>query len=113
MTKDKLLQKKVCVVSLGCDKNTVDSERILFRLQKFGFEIVSSPQEAHIIIVNTCAFIEPARLESVDVIRQMLKYKSQNTQKVIVVGCLPAKSNFDIQSILPGVDLCLGTQKKN
>lgn len=109
MTKDKLLNKKICVISLGCDKNTVDSERILFNLKEFGFVLTSTLQDAEIIIVNTCAFIEPARLESVRVIEDVLKLKKGNAKKVIVTGCLPAKANFDIHKTLPGVDLCLGT----
>ncbi|MBQ7602791.1 MAG: 30S ribosomal protein S12 methylthiotransferase RimO, partial [Clostridia bacterium] len=109
MTKDKILSKKICVVALGCDKNTVDSERILYNLKQFGWQTTTNPQDAQIIIVNTCAFIEPARLESIQTIKKMLKYKSQNAEKIIVVGCLPAKANFDMQSALPGVDLCLGT----
>lgn len=110
MTKDKILNKKICVVSLGCDKNTVDSERILYKIKEFGFDITGRPENAQIIIINTCAFIESARQESVDVIKQMLKLKAKGAEKIIVVGCLPAKANFDVKKLFPDVDLCLGTR---
>ena len=110
MTKEELLTKKVCLISLGCDKNTVDSERILYNLNKFGFQITPIVDKAEIIIVNTCAFIEPARLESISKVKEVLKYKGNTAEKIIVVGCLPAKSNFDFKKVLPGVDLTLGTK---
>lgn len=110
MTKEELLAKKVCLISLGCDKNTVDSERILYNINQFGFGVTPNAHEAQIIIVNTCAFIEPARLESIDKIKEVLQYKNKTAEKIIVVGCLPAKSNFDFKNVLPGVDLTLGTR---
>ena len=113
MTKEELLKKRICVVSLGCDKNTVDSERILYRLNQFGFLIVGDPKLANIIIVNTCAFIESARKESVEKIFEMLKLKHKNAEKIVVVGCLPAKANFDFKKEIDGVDLTLGTRSEN
>ena len=113
MTKEELLKKKICVVSLGCDKNTVDSERILFRLNEFGFDVVGDPKQANVIIVNTCAFIEPARIESVEKITEMVKLKSKKVENVIVVGCLPAKTDFDFKKELPKVDLTLGTRSED
>ena len=113
MTKEELIKKKICVVSLGCDKNTVDSERILFRLREFGFQTVVVPEKANIVIVNTCAFIEPARIESIEKIKEMLKLKSKSVENVLVVGCLPAKVDFDFEKQLPGVDKTLGTRSEN
>lgn len=66
MTKEELLKKKVSAISLGCDKNRVDLEKILFSLRDYGFEIVPEPEDADIVIVNTCAFILPAKEESID-----------------------------------------------
>ena len=109
MTKDELLNKKICLISLGCDKNTVDSERILYKLQQFGFQTVAVPEQAQIIIVNTCAFIEPARVESINTVLEMLNLKNKGAEKIVVVGCLPAKYKNDILQQLPGVDLMLGT----
>lgn len=113
MTKEELLKKNICVVSLGCDKNTVDSERILFRLFEFGFNVVSDPNQANIVIVNTCAFIESARQESVQTILEMVKLKAKNVEKIIVVGCLPAKDHFDFKKKLPDVDVTLKTRSEN
>lgn len=108
MTEEELLKKKICVVSLGCDKNTVDSERILYKLREFGFEIVPNPENAQIIIVNTCAFIKIARDESIRVIKEFLKLKKSNLEKILVVGCLPAKTDFDFEKQFSAVDGKLG-----
>ena len=110
MTKEELLKKKICLVSLGCDKNIVDSERILYKLQQFGFETITTPEQAQIIVVNTCAFIEPARVESINTVIEMLGLKDKSAEKIVVVGCLPSKFKDDIKQRLPGVDLALGTR---
>lgn len=113
MTISELCNKKVCVISLGCDKNTVDSERILFKLKEFGFGITGVPKEANIIIVNTCAFIEEARRESIDKILEMQEFKKQFAEKLIVVGCLPAKNLEEIKNAMPEVDCFLGIESYN
>ena len=110
MTKEELLKKKICLVSLGCDKNIVDSERILYKLQQFGFETITTPEQAQIIVVNTCAFIEPARVESINTVIEMLGLKDKSAEKIVVVGCLPSKFKDDIKQRLPGVDSALGTR---
>ena len=66
---------KVGVVSLGCDKNRVDSEIMLYNLRRGGFEITNDPSEAEIIIVNTCAFLESARQEAIETTLEMARYK--------------------------------------
>ena len=66
MTKEELIQKRISAISLGCDKNRVDLEKMLFKLKEYGFEIISSIEEANIVLINTCAFIEPARQEAID-----------------------------------------------
>ncbi|MBR7090962.1 MAG: 30S ribosomal protein S12 methylthiotransferase RimO [Clostridia bacterium] len=110
MTIKELQQKKVCVISLGCDKNRVDAERMLYKLKEFGMTILSNPQLADIVIVNTCAFIQSARQESIDEILSLVDYKKQNLQKLIVVGCLPAKANVDVLQMIPEVDATLNTR---
>ena len=75
MTKEDLLRKKISAISLGCDKNRVDLEHMLYLLKEYGFEIVSSIEDAEIIIVNTCAFIKPAIIEAVENISFALQQK--------------------------------------
>lgn len=93
---------KLYMVSLGCAKNQVDSEMILGVCKK-QMEIVKDPDNADIIIVNTCAFIEPARVEAIDTILQLADYK-ENGAKLIVCGCLPQRYKEEIEKLLPEVD---------
>ena len=97
---------KLYMVSLGCAKNQVDSEMILGVCKK-DLEIVALPDEADVIIVNTCAFIEPARKEAIDTILQMADYK-KNGCKLIVCGCLPQRYKEKIEKLLPEVDRFIG-----
>ncbi len=112
MEKSELIKKKIGLVSLGCDKNRVDSERILYSLKTFGFTITSKPDEANILIINTCAFIEPARKESIDTILEMAQFKEKNCEKLIVVGCLPQKFYNEVVEALPEVDCFLGVKNE-
>jgi len=100
---------KVGLVSLGCDKNRVDSEIMLYNLQKGGFEITGDPSDADIIIVNTCAFIESARKESIDAVFEMARYKYGKCKKLIMTGCMPQKFIDDIFDDFVEVDGFLGT----
>ena len=111
MTKEELQQKKVSAISLGCDKNRVDLEKLLFRLSDYGFKLVSDPLDADIVLVNTCAFIEPARQEAIDNIIEMeaLK-KSGKIEKLIITGCLPSKHQKQISEAFPLVDATLKFQ---
>ena len=79
----------VYMVSLGCAKNQVDSEMILGAM-KDSITLVESPIDANLILINTCAFIEPARKEAIDTILQMADYK-KNGAKLVVLGCLPQR----------------------
>ncbi len=109
-----LKTKSVALVSLGCDKNRVDSERILYCLKELGLNIVTNPEQANIIIVNTCAFIESARVESIQNILEMAEYKlNGKCELLIVVGCLPAKSYNEVRKSLPEVDVFLGVNSEN
>lgn len=104
MTKQELLNKKVGFLSLGCDKNRVDFEKIIFSIKNAGFEIVTNPINANIIIINTCSFIESSRQESVENILEMATYKSLNLEKLIVTGCINEMGYSDLETSLPEVD---------
>jgi ribosomal protein S12 methylthiotransferase len=96
-------------VSLGCPKNTVDSERMLGKLAQDGYALQPDADGADVVIVNTCGFIEPARQESMAVIREMLELKKQGRiGGVVVAGCLAERNREGLMQELPGVDQVLG-----
>ena len=113
MTKEELCKKKIGLISLGCDKNRVDSEKVLYRLTNFGFTLTANAEDADILIVNTCAFIESARKESIETILEMADYKNTNCEKLIVMGCLPQKFKDEVKNALPEVDCFLGTNSED
>ncbi len=100
---------KIGVVSLGCPKNRVDSETMLGILGFDGYEIVADPRDAHIIIVNTCAFIDDAKEESIDTVLEMAQFKKQNCRYLIMTGCLAERYHAEIMAELPEVDAVVGT----
>ncbi|MGN0960745.1 MAG: radical SAM protein, partial [Christensenellales bacterium] len=104
MTIDELKGKKVGFISLGCDKNRVDLEKIIFNISNFGMTIVNDPSIANIIIINTCSFLESARLESINNILEMSNFKSNSLEKLIVTGCLNELGYSDLTESLPEVD---------
>jgi len=104
MTVQELLKKKVGFVSLGCDKNRVDLEKMIFNIKSFGFDIENQPNKANIIIINTCAFLESARLEAIQNILEMSQYKSNSLEKIIVTGCINELNYPDLNESLPEVD---------
>ena len=89
--KGKIDMVKVAVISLGCNKNLVDSEMILGILVKRGYQIVSDESEADIVIINTCAFIHDAKQESINKIIEVGKLKGENLKGIIVTGCLATR----------------------
>lgn len=95
---------KIAVVSLGCNKNLVDSEMILGLLVKRGYEIVSVEDEADIVIINTCAFIHDAKQESINKIIEVGMLKKDKCKGIIVTGCLANRYEADIKEALPEVD---------
>ena len=102
--------KKVAMVSLGCSKNLVDAEEMLGLMKNKGFEIVENEEEADVIIVNTCAFIDAAKQESIDCILEMAEYKKNDANKTIVVtGCLAQRFKEEVLKELPEVDIIVGT----
>ena len=105
---NELKGKKVSAISLGCDKNRVDLEKMLFRLSDYGFSIVPDVNDADIVIINTCAFIEPSRKEAIDNIFQILLLKEQGkVEKVIVSGCLPQRYMKELKEEIKEVDTFL------
>ena len=102
------MKKSVGVITLGCDKNRVDTEHMLYRLRLGGYDITNNYEEAQVLIVNTCAFIEAARKEAIDVILAAAQYKKAACEKLIVTGCLPQMCETELQEGLPEVDRFLG-----
>ena len=90
-------------ISLGCAKNQVDSEEILSYLKRNGFEIVSDPELSDIIIVNTCAFIEQAKVEAIRTILDMTTYK----KPLIVIGCMAQRYYEELKQEIPEIDLII------
>jgi ribosomal protein S12 methylthiotransferase len=101
---------RVGFVSLGCPKNLVDSEVMMGMLATSGAEITSRAEDADIIVVNTCSFIDSAKQESVDTILEMVRFKeSGRAKKLIVAGCLVERYRHEIQKNIPQVDAVVGT----
>jgi ribosomal protein S12 methylthiotransferase len=102
--------KKIGFVSLGCPKNLVDSEVMMGLLAQGGAEITPRAEDADIIVVNTCSFIDSAKQESVDTILEMAQHKTAGrAQKLIVAGCLVERYRNEIQKNIPEVDAVVGT----
>ena len=102
--------KKVGFVSLGCPKNLVDSEVMMGLLNQAGAKITTRVDEADIIVVNTCSFIDSAKQESVDTILEMAQHKAAGrAQKLIVAGCLVERYRSEIQKNIPDIDAVVGT----
>lgn len=101
---------KVFFVSLGCDKNLVDSEEMLGALAFQGYEITDAESEADVIVINTCCFIHDAKEESIQAILEMAEYKTSGQCKVLLVtGCLAQRYQDEIIQEIPEVDAVLGT----
>jgi ribosomal protein S12 methylthiotransferase len=99
---------KFGVISLGCDKNRIDSETIIGRMHKT-YELVNNPREAEIILVNTCGFIESSKQESINVILEMAEYKRKYKCKVLIVtGCLSQRYKEELLELMPEIDIMLG-----
>ena len=100
-----LLKKRIGMISLGCDKNRVDTEYILYLLKEYGFNITSSIDNAEIILINTCAFLESARIEAIETVFEISKYKNEGTcEKIIMLGCMPQRFDKELKKDMPEVD---------
>jgi ribosomal protein S12 methylthiotransferase len=101
---------KVGFVSLGCPKNLVDSEVMMGMLQQAGAELTSRAEDADVIVVNTCSFIDSAQQESVNAILEMARHKSAGrARKLVVAGCLVERFRNEIRKLIPEVDAVVGT----
>ena len=100
---------KVGFVSLGCPKNLVDSEVMLGTLTRQGYSITARKEDADVIVVNTCGFIDSAKKESIDTILEMAELKTQgNCKKLVVAGCLAERYRSEIQKEIPEIDFIFG-----
>ena len=99
---------RIGFVSLGCAKNLTDTETMLGLLREDGYEITPEPAEADVLVVNTCAFIDAAKEESIGAILDMAAYKEQNCKLLIVTGCLAQRYREQVLEQLPEVDAILG-----
>ncbi len=106
---DKSTPPILAFVSLGCPKNLVDSERMLGKLAQDGYQLTPDADGADVVVINTCGFIEPARQESLGVIREMLALKEQGrVGAVVVAGCLAERKKDELLHEVPGVDQIVG-----
>ena len=98
------------MLSLGCSKNTVDSESMAALLHKNGFAGVQDPDDAGVLIVNTCGFIESARQESISALQELVELKSKN-QMLIAAGCMAQRYGDEVVAWVPGIDGVIGTRR--
>ena len=103
-----LSKKTFGVISLGCDKNRVDTEKLLGRIQDKGYRITDDISKAQILIVNTCAFLQSAREEAIETVLEYADYKKGNLEKIVVTGCLPQKFIGELFAPLQEADVFLG-----
>lgn len=103
-----LSEKTFGVISLGCDKNRVDTEKLIGLLKEKGCALTDDLSKAQIVIVNTCAFLQSARQEAIETVLECAEYKSGNLEKLIVTGCLPQKFIDELFAPLQEVDVFLG-----
>ena len=103
------MNTKVGVISLGCDKNRIDTEVMLANLAKGGYQITNIQDDADVLIVNTCAFLQSSREEAIDTILEMAHLKEGTDKKIIVTGCLGQKFGEEVYEGFPEVDAVVGT----
>ena len=108
--KDRANKGSIAFISLGCDKNRVDSEVMLGLLRESGFDIVSDEAQADIIVINTCCFIKDALEESIETILESAKYKENGRCRgIIAAGCLAQRYESEIFAEMPEVDAVVGS----
>jgi len=108
----KIFTLKIGFISLGCPKNLVDTEVMMGQLASRGHQLTPHPEEAEVIVVNTCSFIDPAKQESVNTILEMAEYKKTGrARRLVVAGCLVERFGSDIRQDLPEVDAIIGTNE--
>ena len=105
-----LSEKTFGVISLGCDKNRVDTEKMLGLIKSRGYRLTDDLAEAQIVIINTCAFLQSARQEAIETVFDCVGYKAGKLEKIVVTGCLPQKFIDELYEPLQEVDVFLGIQ---
>ena len=103
--KERIVIMNVGFVSLGCSKNLVDTEMTIGMFRKNNYKIVSNPEDADIIVVNTCGFIESAKEEAINTLLEMAEYKKKRCKYLIAMGCLVQRYKEDLEKSMPEVDL--------
>lgn len=109
----KILNKKIGFVSLGCAKNQTDTETMLALVADKGFEITNNEADADVLVVNTCAFIDSAKEESISAILEMAQYKEDKCKLLVVTGCMAQRYKDEIITEMPEVDIILGVNDYN
>lgn len=109
----KFTDKLVYFTSLGCSKNLVDSQVMLGHMGLDGFAVTNHPEEAEVIIVNTCSFIEASKTESIETILDLAEFKKQKCKALVVSGCMAQRYTEALEKELPEVDLIIGTGEYN
>ena len=105
---------KVGFIALGCPKNIVDSEKMLGEIAEAGFLITGEAEDADVIVVNTCGFIEPAKVEAIEAIKEAVEYKHNfGVKKVIVAGCLPQRLGKELFKEVDGIDAIVGLGERD
>src|SRR3954468_11680146 len=101
---------KIGMISLGCPKNLVDSEVMLGLAQQSGHQLTRDAADADVLVVNTCAFIDKAKQESIDTILEMAEFKKTGKcQRLVVTGCMAERYRDELQAQIPEIDAVLGT----
>ncbi|PYL60290.1 MAG: hypothetical protein DMF31_04915 [Verrucomicrobia bacterium] len=111
-----LRKPKIGMISLGCAKNLVDAEVMLGSVLQHGMEITSRPENADVLVINTCAFIDSAKEESIEAIleaHQQRGLNSRGDQKLIVSGCMSQRFAKELRREMPEVDAFIGLARKN
>ncbi|MEW6701588.1 MAG: 30S ribosomal protein S12 methylthiotransferase RimO [Bacteroidota bacterium] len=104
-------KNKISIITLGCSKNTVDSERLMSQFKLNNFDLIDNPNQADSIVINTCGFIEAAKEESVNAILSAVELKKKGKiKKVVVAGCLSERYMNDLRKEIPEVDALFGTE---
>ena len=114
MAKEQRKIVTVGLISLGCPKNIVDSEKILAEIAQAGFLITAEPANADVVVINTCGFIEPAKAEALGAIRHAVRCKHEGSvRKVIVVGCLSQRMGRQLFNQIDGIDAVVGLAQRD
>ena len=104
-------EQKISVITLGCSKNTVDSERLMKQLKLNKFDLIDDPNKADSVVINTCGFIDAAKEESINTILSAIELKKKGKiKKVVVSGCLSERYLEDLRKEIPEVDAYFGTE---